>query len=115
MAPAAASVLAINGGSSSIKFAVYQGGTPLKPSLSGKLDRINLSGTTLSWHATESRSVDGRMEVPVHEPSTGLLIDWLEAREEFAAVMAVGHRVVHGWRTRIRSESPLNCSTNCTA
>lgn len=96
MAPAAASVLAVNGGSSSIKFAVYQAGTPLKPSLSGKLDRISLSGTTLSWHATESRSVDGRMEVPVHEPSTGLLIDWLEAREEFAAVGAVGHRVVHG-------------------
>ena len=55
MAPAPASVLAINGGSSSVKFAVHQAGTPLKPSLYGKLDRIGLGGSTLSWHATESR------------------------------------------------------------
>ena len=60
MAPAAASVLAINGGSSSIKFAVYPSGTLPKPSLSGKLDRINVGGTTLSWHATEGASGEGR-------------------------------------------------------
>ena len=60
---------------------MHQAGTPLKPSLYGKLDRIGLGGSTLSWHATESRSDEGRMEVPAHEPSTGLLIDWLEARD----------------------------------
>ena len=72
MAPTPASVLAINGGSSSIKFAVHQAGTPLKPSLYGKLDRIGLGGSTLSWHATEGRSDEGRMEVPADEPSTRL-------------------------------------------
>src|SRR5439155_12937571 len=56
MAPAPASVLSINGGSSSIKFAVHQTGTPLTPSLSGKLDRIGSGGMTLSWHTTESGS-----------------------------------------------------------
>ena len=40
MASIAASILAINGGSSSIKFAVNRAGTPGKPSLSGILDRI---------------------------------------------------------------------------
>jgi acetate kinase len=96
MAPAPASVLAINSGSSSVKFAVYQAGTPLKPSLYGKLDRMGLDGTTLTWHTTESGSGDEHVEVPAHKPGTRLLVDWLEAREEFAAVSAVGHRVVHG-------------------
>jgi len=93
MAPTPASVLAINGGSSSIKFAVYQADTLSKPSVSGKVDRIGLDGTTLSWHAPEG---DGRMDAPDDKPATGLLIDWLAARDEFEAVEAVGHRVVHG-------------------
>ena len=96
MAPAPASVLAINGGSSSIKFAVYHAGTLSKPSVSGTLDRIGRGGTTLSWRATEGASREDHTEVPDDKPATELLIDWLEAREEFAAVNAVGHRVVHG-------------------
>ena len=96
MASTPASVLAINGGSSSIKFAVHQAGTPLKPLLYGKLERIGLGGSTLSWQATESGSSEGRMDVPDHEPATSLLMDWLETRQEFASVRAVGHRVVHG-------------------
>src|SRR6266542_1896794 len=52
MAPAPGSILAINGGSSSIKFAVYQAGSPLTPSLSGKLDR------------GRSHPVDGARQTP---------------------------------------------------
>jgi acetate kinase len=96
MAPAPASVLAINGGSSSIKFAVYRAGTVPTLSLSGTLDRIGRSGTTLSWRAKEGASVEGHTEVPDVTPAPRLLIDWLEARQEFAGVSAVGHRVVHG-------------------
>jgi len=43
------SVLTINGGSSSIKFALYQVGEPLKRGLHGKVDRICLSGTNLTF------------------------------------------------------------------
>jgi acetate kinase len=96
MAPAPGSILAINGGSSSIKFAVHQSGTPLTPSLSGKLDRIGSGGTTLSWHTTERGSGEGQIEVPDHESATSVLIDWLEGRQEFANVKGIGHRVVHG-------------------
>ncbi|MGE3509007.1 MAG: acetate/propionate family kinase [Vicinamibacterales bacterium] len=96
MAPAPALVLAINGGSSSIKFAAYLASTVPTLSLSGKLDRIGQSGTTLSWRATKGAAREGQTEVPDDKPATGLLIDWLEAREEFADVRAVGHRVVHG-------------------
>jgi acetate kinase len=96
VAPAPASILAINGGSSSIKFAVNRAGTSRKPSLFGILDRIGQSGMTLSWRATEGAAREGHTEVPDVKPATGLLIDWLEARGEFADVRAVGHRVVHG-------------------
>jgi acetate kinase len=96
MAPAPGSILAINGGSSSIKFAVHQSGTPLTPSLSGKLDRIGSGGTTLSWHTTERGSGEGQIQVPDHESATSVLIDWLEGRQEFANVKGIGHRVVHG-------------------
>ena len=96
MASIPAQVLAINGGSSSIKFAVYRAGTLPQPSLSGKLDRIGRDGTTLSWRGTDGASREGHTEVADDKPATGLLIDWLEAREEFASVSALGHRLVHG-------------------
>ncbi len=53
MGRAPASVLAINGGSSSIKIGVYPAGTVPKALLSGTLDRIGRDETVLSWRATE--------------------------------------------------------------
>jgi len=91
-----ASVLAINGGSSSIKFAVYPTAGLLKPSLSGKLDRVDQAGATLSWRTSEHGPENSQSAVPDGEPAVKFLIDWLEARQEFAAVKAVGYRVVHG-------------------
>ncbi|RPH55173.1 MAG: acetate/propionate family kinase, partial [Acidobacteria bacterium] len=75
MAPAPASVLAINGGSSSIKFAVYRASTVPTLSLSGTLDRIGRSGTALSWGTTEGASFEGHTEVPDDTPAPRLLID----------------------------------------
>jgi hypothetical protein len=45
--PADSSVLTINGGSSSMWFALYDAGEPLRLLLDGKVDRIGLSGTNL--------------------------------------------------------------------
>jgi acetate kinase len=42
-------ILTINGGSSSIKFALYQTVEPLKRCLDGKIDRIGLAGTNLTF------------------------------------------------------------------
>ena len=92
-------ILAINGGSSSIKFSVHPSGALLKPSLFGKVDRSGSGASTLSWETTEtarSGAGKGRAQIPSHESATGPLMDWLEARPEFASVRAVGHRVVHG-------------------
>ena len=42
-------VLVMNGGSSSIKFAVYRMSDPPQRWLHGKVDRIGLSGTTMTF------------------------------------------------------------------
>jgi acetate kinase len=48
MKPANPRILTINGGSSSIEFALYRVGEPLKRGLCGKVDRIGLSGANLT-------------------------------------------------------------------
>ncbi len=92
-----ASVLTINGGSSSIKFAVYQLGASLTRTLVGKIDRIGLSGTHLSFSA-RSQAQPGSLAVAVddHHAAANYLIDWLDRQVGFSAIKAVGHRVVHG-------------------
>ena len=49
MKPANSNILTINGGSSSIKFALYEAVKPLKRGLYGTVDRIGLSGTNLTF------------------------------------------------------------------
>jgi acetate kinase len=91
------SVLAINGGSSSIKFALYQTGEPLKRTLYGKVDRIGLSGTNLTFHDPDARAKAHReLAAADHKSAASFLIDWFEAQKVFASVKGVGHRVVHG-------------------
>ena len=93
------SVLTINGGSSSIKFALYQTGEPLKRGLYGKVDRIGLSGTNLTFNDPTGKG-QGSLSLAAadHKLAANSLIDWLEARPDFASVKAVGHRVVHGMK-----------------
>ncbi|WP_332369183.1 hypothetical protein [Spirosoma telluris] len=49
MTPANERVLTINGGSSSIKFAVFDAGEPPKRGLYGHIDRIGLPDTKLTF------------------------------------------------------------------
>jgi acetate kinase len=94
-----ATVLTMNGGSSSIKFALYQTGQPLKRSLFGKVDRIGLSGTNLTFNGPAGKQEESRnLDAADHKSAAHSLIDWLEKQDGFASVGAVGHRVVHGMK-----------------
>ena len=97
MKPANPRILTINGGSSSIKFALYQAGEPLKRGLHGTVDRIGLSGTNLAFNdpATNQQSTRSLAAID-HTSAANALIDWLEELNCFESVEAVGHRVVHG-------------------
>lgn len=97
-----ASVLTINGGSSSIKFAVYQVGASLvgesgTRTLVGKIDRIGLPGTHLSF-SDSSQAEPGSQDVAADDypAAANYLLDWLDRQVGFNAIKAVGHRVVHG-------------------
>ena len=91
------SILTINGGSSSIKFALYLTGEPLVRILNGKIDRIGLHGTNLTFNSTTSNDQDRlNFESSDHKSAVNYLIGWLEEQKEFSLVRAVGHRVVHG-------------------
>ncbi len=98
MTPATASgrVLVLNGGSSSIKFAIHQADSATAPALTGIVDRIGSGRATLTWHDAAGHSGDGRVGDGHVESAAGSLIEWLETRQEWASVCAIGHRVVHG-------------------
>jgi acetate kinase len=90
-------LLTFNGGSSSIRFALYRMDGTLTRGLSGKLDRIGMPGMGL----TVQGALGGVEELLPLTVAHGVapeewLLGWLEARPEFALVEAVGHRVVHG-------------------
>ena len=93
------SLLTINGGSSSIRFAIYQIDQPLRRGLHGKVDRIGLAGTNLTVDDPgKKQPASLPLTAADHKSAVGFLIDWLEARPDFAAIKAVGHRVVHGMK-----------------
>ena len=97
MKPANPRILTINGGSSSIKFALYKTGEPLERKLYGKIDRIGLSGTNLTFHDPDGKpQASCSLAAADHKSAASFLIDWFEAQKAFASVKAVGHRVVHG-------------------
>jgi acetate kinase len=95
--PADPRILTINGGSSSIKFALYPIGEPLKRDLHGTVDRIGMSGTTLTFDDPATNQRDSRsLDASDHKSAAKFLMDWLERQHGLESVRAVGHRVVHG-------------------
>ena len=99
MSPALPCVLAINGGSSSIRFAVHEAGETPRCKLAGKIARIDLSGTNLSVTYPAGKSaVRLRMSAGGDGTAADFLLDWLEAQPIFPSIKAVGHRVVHGMK-----------------
>jgi acetate kinase len=97
MKPAIPRILTINGGSSSVKFALYGEGGPLKRTLYGQVDRIGLSGTNLTFNDPDgNRQNSLNLNASDHKSAVLFLIDWLEKQNAFPSVQGVGHRVVHG-------------------
>ena len=87
---AMATVLAVNAGSSSLKFAVFEMGEPPSRRLAGRVERIGSARATFALDAGEGREV----AAPDHAAALTLALDALRTRGlDFDAV---GHRIVHG-------------------
>ncbi len=95
--PANPRVLTINGGSSSIKFAMFEAGDPLKRISEGGIERIGLPEATFQVKGFgHVESFSRIIAAPDHTAAVGALMDWIDERSVRDALAAVGHRVVHG-------------------
>ncbi|OGA97214.1 MAG: acetate kinase [Burkholderiales bacterium RIFCSPHIGHO2_12_FULL_61_11] len=97
MKPANACILTVNGGSSSIKFALYEIADSPRRILDGRLERIGLPQAMFvvkGGHLADNFSRP--VAAPDHASAVALLLDWIEQCIEPGVLTAVGHRVVHG-------------------
>lgn len=89
-------ILTINGGSSSIKFALYANDSAFVRSLAGSIDRIGLSGATRTYTDASGKKEVREIVVADNASAVETLRAFLEERVDFSRVVAVGHRIVHG-------------------
>jgi len=90
-------ILTINGGSSSIKFALFEAGDSLRRILDGVIERIGLPETTLRIKGLDQAdNFSQAVTAPDHTVAVGVLMDWIEERSGRGSLAAVGHRVVDG-------------------
>ncbi len=90
-------IVTINGGSSSIKFALFECGDSLKKILEGEIGRIGLQQPALRMNGRDPADNFSRpVTAPDHQAAAGIVIGIIEARCGQDALAAVGHRVVHG-------------------
>jgi acetate kinase len=89
--------LTINGGSSSIKFALFEAGDTLGRILEGAIERIGLPEATLRVKGLNQADNFSRLvTAPDHTVAVSALMDWIEERSGRGTLTGVGHRVVHG-------------------
>ena len=97
-------ILALNAGSSSIKFSLFvttNGISSLSLLYQGEVEGIGSDPHFLVHDTNGQRLVDKRPKaeaagVFTHQEALGVLLDWIESNETGLTLIAVGHRVVHG-------------------
>jgi acetate kinase len=92
-----ACILTINGGSSSLKFAVFRGDRQLTRALAGRFERIGTDGAELVVNPGDGSSSGAeprRLALPDHSACVPVLIEVLH--DAGLSIGAIGHRVVHG-------------------
>ena len=97
MKKASASILTINGGSSSIKFSLFEANGSLRRIYEGAIERIGQSDSTL--HVKGLRTEDNfsrGMQISDYSVAVNVLVDWLQKRHDSQTISAIGHRIVHG-------------------
>ena len=93
------SVLTINGGSSSIKFSLYQIEESLTQLFSGEIESIGTKNAKLNFNNTNTDQKESiNISVSNYEDAANFLIDWLQKKYSFDFIKAIGHRIVHGMK-----------------
>jgi acetate kinase len=97
MKPENPRILTINGGSSSIKFALFEANASLRRVLDGEIERIGLPGASLrAKGSNEADNFSRLVAAPDRPAAVAALMDFIESRSGRDALTAAGHRIVHG-------------------
>lgn len=98
-------ILTINGGSSSIKFALFRHMDSPVSVTRGVVDRIGLPNSEmLVTDAATQQSSRRTVHAPDHRTCVGFITEWLEQQVGMGRLYAVGHRIVHGGKIYSRPE-----------
>jgi acetate kinase len=89
-------ILTINGGSSSIKFSLYEIKEPLKQLLSGAIENIGTNNSQLNFSIIDQEKKSISIEAKNHDQAANYLVKWLEKQQDFKLIKAIGHRIVFG-------------------
>src|SRR5512135_351464 len=90
-------ILTINGGSSSIKMALFDAGNSLRRILEGGIERIGLPEAKFVMKGpTQADNFSRSVKAANHSAAIEYLMDWIDDRIQRGELTAVGHRVVHG-------------------
>src|SRR5262245_35787189 len=89
------SVLVLNAGSSSLKFALVDTETGDRP-LSGIAERLGSDNASITLKGTGGRSSTRMLDRGDHHTAVATIIDETRALDLREQPVAVGHRVVHG-------------------
>ena len=90
-------ILTINGGSSSIKFAMYGMAENPNKIISGQIKRIGLHNPAF----TVTKNIGNKknqikIDAKDFKEAAEFLIEWLKKQKYFNEIVCIGHRIVHG-------------------
>ncbi len=90
------SLLVLNGGSSSLKFALYRADSPAVLVASGNIDRVGAAESIFTFRGLAGSSCRTTISAPDHRTGLEAVLDRLACETGVTEFGAVGHRVVHG-------------------
>lgn len=94
--PQEAHILAINAGSSSIKFALFPVQAGAGALLRGAVSDIGSCASSFSVSGAAADTFTRRFAIPEHVTAANVLVEWLLGRLAGPALAAIAHRVVYG-------------------
>ncbi|MEX0860465.1 MAG: acetate/propionate family kinase [Cucumibacter sp.] len=89
-------VLTLNGGSSTLKFALYSLEGAAQRRLRGQFDRLDRPGTGFRFEDASGAAGTQAIGQSGHREAAGYLFDWLDRQVGLTSLAAIGHRVVNG-------------------
>lgn len=96
MPTASQSILSINGGSSSLKFALHELSSGLGPLLEGKIEKIGTAACRLKYQQPSGPPEEIDLAGKGMYQAAQFLADWLKEQSRSGKITGIGHRIVHG-------------------